>query len=153
MRSSLLTAQVFVRELALQRDQIAAATLERFRCADFLCGMLTPRPATTSRPKSCPTSASHCTVRRRHSSPADLAALIRLTPKAYGCEEERYTVPIEAVDTTRPKPSKHSTPLPSGAQSPVSVSGAARTATPVNPLAPRDWSAAIVRRSKAMHSR
>jgi len=33
-----------------------------------------------------------------------LHTLIKLTPKAYGCDEERYTVPIAAVDTHRPKP-------------------------------------------------
>lgn len=27
--------------------------------------------------------------------------VIKLTPKAYGCDEERFTLPIEAVDTTR----------------------------------------------------
>lgn len=27
--------------------------------------------------------------------------VIKLTPKAYGCDEERYELPIEAVDTTR----------------------------------------------------
>ncbi|EGG09789.1 uncharacterized protein MELLADRAFT_95280 [Melampsora larici-populina 98AG31] len=35
-----------------------------------------------------------------------LHTVIKLTPKAYGCDEERYSVPIEAVDTTRPKPVK-----------------------------------------------
>jgi len=33
-----------------------------------------------------------------------LHAIIKLTPKAYGCDEERFTVPIGAVDTHRPKP-------------------------------------------------
>ncbi|GAA5831646.1 hypothetical protein JCM5353_000991 [Sporobolomyces roseus] len=33
-----------------------------------------------------------------------LHTVIKLTPKAYGCDEERFTLPIEAVDTTRPKP-------------------------------------------------
>ena len=33
-----------------------------------------------------------------------LHTVIKLTPKAYGCDEERYTLPIEAVDTHRPKP-------------------------------------------------
>jgi 6-phosphofructo-2-kinase/fructose-2,6-biphosphatase 2 len=44
-------------------------------------------------------------------SPADLPytkiplhTVIKLTPKAYGCDEERYTLPIDAVDTHRPKP-------------------------------------------------
>lgn len=31
--------------------------------------------------------------------------MIKLTPKAYGCDEERYPLPIAAVDTHRPKPS------------------------------------------------
>jgi len=33
-----------------------------------------------------------------------LHTVIKLTPKAYGCDEERYTLPISAVDTHRPKP-------------------------------------------------
>ncbi|KIY72406.1 bifunctional 6-phosphofructo-2-kinase/fructose-2,6-bisphosphate 2-phosphatase [Cylindrobasidium torrendii FP15055 ss-10] len=33
-----------------------------------------------------------------------LHTLIKLTPKAYGCDEERYKAPIDAVDTHRPKP-------------------------------------------------
>ncbi|GAA6019623.1 hypothetical protein JCM11491_002829 [Sporobolomyces phaffii] len=33
-----------------------------------------------------------------------LHTVIKLTPKAYGCDEERFTLPIEAVDTTRPRP-------------------------------------------------
>jgi len=33
-----------------------------------------------------------------------LHTVIKLTPRAYGCEEERYTLPISAVDTHRPKP-------------------------------------------------
>lgn len=33
-----------------------------------------------------------------------LHTVIKLTPKAYGCDEERYKVPIQAVDTHRPKP-------------------------------------------------
>lgn len=35
-----------------------------------------------------------------------LHTVIKLTPKAYGCDEERFTLPIGAVDTTRPKPVK-----------------------------------------------
>lgn len=37
-----------------------------------------------------------------------LHTVIKLTPRAYGCEEERYTLDIDAVDTFRPKPAKHS---------------------------------------------
>ncbi|KDQ60547.1 hypothetical protein JAAARDRAFT_124427 [Jaapia argillacea MUCL 33604] len=33
-----------------------------------------------------------------------LHTLIKITPKAYGCDEERYALPIGAVDTHRPKP-------------------------------------------------
>ncbi|KAJ7116434.1 6-phosphofructo-2-kinase-domain-containing protein [Mycena epipterygia] len=33
-----------------------------------------------------------------------LHTVIKLTPKAYGCDEERYTLPITAVDTHRAKP-------------------------------------------------
>ncbi|KAG9040861.1 Fructose-2,6-bisphosphatase [Tulasnella sp. UAMH 9824] len=33
-----------------------------------------------------------------------LHTVIKLTPKAYGCDEERYKVPIQAVSTHRPKP-------------------------------------------------
>ncbi|GAA6061849.1 hypothetical protein JCM10212_000766 [Sporobolomyces blumeae] len=33
-----------------------------------------------------------------------LHTVIKLTPKAYGCDEERFTLPIDAVDTTRPRP-------------------------------------------------
>ncbi|KAL1947499.1 hypothetical protein VTO73DRAFT_13223 [Trametes versicolor] len=40
-----------------------------------------------------------------------LHTVIKLTPKAYGCDEERYTLPIGAVDTHRPKPK---VPPPSG---------------------------------------
>ena len=37
-----------------------------------------------------------------------LHTVIKLTPKAYGCDEVRYQLPIEAVDTHRPKPLKRS---------------------------------------------
>ncbi|KAG6813903.1 hypothetical protein H0H92_005752 [Tricholoma furcatifolium] len=33
-----------------------------------------------------------------------LHTVIKLTPRAYGCDEERYPLPIGAVDTHRPKP-------------------------------------------------
>ena len=33
-----------------------------------------------------------------------LHTVIKLVPKAFGCEESRYTIPIEAVDTFRPRP-------------------------------------------------
>ncbi|KAG0165825.1 Fructose-2,6-bisphosphatase [Apophysomyces sp. BC1034] len=37
--------------------------------------------------------------------------VIELTPKAYGCEEKRYKVDIEAVDTHRPKPTTVKKPV------------------------------------------
>lgn len=36
-----------------------------------------------------------------------LHTVIKLTPRAYGCDEERYPLPIAAVDTHRPKPKGH----------------------------------------------
>ncbi|KAL7418435.1 Fructose-2,6-bisphosphatase [Cryptotrichosporon argae] len=36
-----------------------------------------------------------------------LHTLIKITPMAYGCHEERFPLAIEAVDTHRPKPKKH----------------------------------------------
>ncbi|KAJ7733422.1 6-phosphofructo-2-kinase-domain-containing protein [Mycena maculata] len=39
-----------------------------------------------------------------------LHTVIKLTPKAYGCDEERYALPITAVDTHRAKP-KSAQPL------------------------------------------
>lgn len=39
-----------------------------------------------------------------------LHTLIRISPRAYGCEEERYPLPIAAVDTHRPKPAKFRKP-------------------------------------------
>ncbi|KAG9318270.1 bifunctional 6-phosphofructo-2-kinase fructose-2,6-bisphosphate 2-phosphatase [Chiua virens] len=41
-----------------------------------------------------------------------LHTVIKLTPKAYGCDEERYMLPIGAVDTHRPKPSGHQVEVP-----------------------------------------
>lgn len=35
-----------------------------------------------------------------------LHTLIKITPMAYGCHEERYPLPIAAVDTHRPKPAR-----------------------------------------------
>ncbi|KAF9507878.1 hypothetical protein BS47DRAFT_1488635 [Hydnum rufescens UP504] len=48
-----------------------------------------------------------------------LHTVIKLTPKAYGCDEERYQVPIGAVDTHRPKPKgaqAHEVKVPSTAR-------------------------------------
>ncbi|KAI6043095.1 bifunctional 6-phosphofructo-2-kinase fructose-2,6-bisphosphate 2-phosphatase [Pisolithus marmoratus] len=41
-----------------------------------------------------------------------LHTVIKLTPKAYGCDEERYILPIGAVDTHRPKPKAPQVQLP-----------------------------------------
>lgn len=35
-----------------------------------------------------------------------LHTVIELTPKAYGCDEKRFKVDIDAVDTHRPKPTR-----------------------------------------------
>ena len=35
-----------------------------------------------------------------------LHTVIQLTPKAYGCDEKRYALPIEAVDTHRERPAR-----------------------------------------------
>lgn len=35
-----------------------------------------------------------------------LHTIIKLTPKAYNCIEERFVVPVPAVDTFRPKKEK-----------------------------------------------
>lgn len=43
-----------------------------------------------------------------------LHTLIKISPRAYGCEEERFPLGIAAVDTHRPKPSKHQKAVPSG---------------------------------------
>ncbi|KAL1914487.1 uncharacterized protein VTP21DRAFT_8870 [Calcarisporiella thermophila] len=37
-----------------------------------------------------------------------LHTVIKITPRAYGCDEQRYRADIEAVDTYRPKPTKSS---------------------------------------------
>jgi 6-phosphofructo-2-kinase/fructose-2,6-biphosphatase 2 len=55
-----------------------------------------------------------------------LHTLIKITPLAYGCHEERYPLPIAAVDTHRPKPSKTQihTPQPGGIPPAPMASGA-----------------------------
>lgn len=55
-----------------------------------------------------------------------LHTLIKITPMAYGCHEERYPLPIAAVDTHRAKPSRKR----------VGSVGAA-DAVPTNPDEPR----------------
>ncbi|KAF9976663.1 Fructose-2,6-bisphosphatase [Actinomortierella ambigua] len=52
-----------------------------------------------------------------------LHTLIQLTPRAYMCEEKRYKVDIEAVDTHRPKPKKSK-------DSTTSAAGSAQSASP-----------------------
>jgi hypothetical protein len=47
-----------------------------------------------------------------------LHTLIKITPMAYGCHEERYTLPIEAVDTHRPKPAKKTGGIPPASADP-----------------------------------
>jgi 6-phosphofructo-2-kinase/fructose-2,6-biphosphatase 2 len=45
-----------------------------------------------------------------------LHTVIKLTPKAYGCDDERYTLPIQAVDTHRPKPKGMTSVIPTAAR-------------------------------------
>ncbi|KAG5337204.1 hypothetical protein C0989_010334 [Termitomyces sp. Mn162] len=40
-----------------------------------------------------------------------LHTVIKLTPRAYGCDEERYALPVGAVDTHRPKPKGAAEPV------------------------------------------
>lgn len=61
-----------------------------------------------------------------------LHTVIKLTPKAYGCDEERFTLPIQAVDTTRPKPVKAGHPQVSALARPVDDSPSPSTRPPVN---------------------
>jgi hypothetical protein len=53
-------------------------------------------------------SMSYCLPPNRTdlSDQVPLHTLIKLSPRAYGCEEERYPLPIAAVDTHRPKPNR-----------------------------------------------
>ncbi|KAI8391401.1 6-phosphofructo-2-kinase-domain-containing protein [Radiomyces spectabilis] len=75
-----------------------------------------------------------------------LHTVIELTPKAYGCEEKRYKVDIDAVDTHRPKP-VHSNSLRKNKSSDhlqvkTSTAGASGeivndSATPILPISPQ----------------
>ncbi|KAG0238656.1 Fructose-2,6-bisphosphatase [Actinomortierella wolfii] len=72
-----------------------------------------------------------------------LHTLIQLTPRAYMCEEKRFKVDIEAVDTHRPKPKKSkesATPAAAttsgSAPSPSSGTGGAPKTTPEKVIAP-----------------
>ncbi|CEP19410.1 hypothetical protein [Parasitella parasitica] len=79
-----------------------------------------------------------------------LHTVIELTPKAYGCDEKRYKVDIEAVDTHRPKPSKPSlkkksskldvNPTLNGTAS-LGASGEIvhDTGSPILPISPQLW--------------
>ncbi|KAE8231773.1 hypothetical protein CF326_g3200 [Tilletia indica] len=58
-----------------------------------------------------------------------LHTVIQLTPKAYGCDEKRFRLPIEAVDTHRPKPSAKNSPMPRAA-SPAEAEHASLRAPP-----------------------
>jgi 6-phosphofructo-2-kinase/fructose-2,6-biphosphatase 2 len=56
-----------------------------------------------------------------------LHTLIKITPMAYGCHEERYTLPIEAVDTHRPRPAKKTGAPPSAGGEAAPAHNAAST--------------------------
>jgi len=51
-----------------------------------------------------------------------LHTVIKLTPKAYGCDEERFKVPISAVDTHRAKPSAGAGLIASPVDAPLNTS-------------------------------
>lgn len=83
-----------------------------------------------------------------------LHTVIELTPKAYGCDEKRYKVDIDAVDTHRPKPTnKAHHPKQQDLLKPngVAVNGKKATAavgasgeivndgTPILPISPQLW--------------
>ena len=55
-----------------------------------------------------------------------LHTLIKITPMAYGCHEERYPLPIAAVDTHRPKPSRGQKDVTPESAEPASRGGPAR---------------------------
>jgi 6-phosphofructo-2-kinase/fructose-2,6-biphosphatase 2 len=60
-------------------------------------------------------------------SQVPLHTLIKITPMAYGCHEERYTLPIEAVDTHRPRPAKKTGAPPSAGGEEAAKHSAAST--------------------------
>lgn len=59
-----------------------------------------------------------------------LHTVIKLTPKAYGCDEERYALPIEAVDTHRARPERAAPREPSEPHDADSAALQAMTAPP-----------------------
>jgi hypothetical protein len=65
-----------------------------------------------------------------------LHTLIKLTPMAYGCEEERFSLEIPAVDTHRPKPAARKNSHDAVASAPVEESD---TATTTKPGVARDY--------------
>ncbi|GAN08544.1 fructose- -bisphosphatase protein [Mucor ambiguus] len=84
-----------------------------------------------------------------------LHTVIELTPKAYGCDEKRYKVDIEAVDTHRPKPKAGAAPTLKKKSSKLDVNGNATTngtaslgasgeivhdiGSPILPISPQLW--------------
>ncbi|PWN52469.1 bifunctional 6-phosphofructo-2-kinase/fructose-2,6-bisphosphate 2-phosphatase [Violaceomyces palustris] len=59
-----------------------------------------------------------------------LHTVIQLTPKAYGCDEKRFQLPIEAVDTHRPRPQKPDTFVPHPPSPPLDPNEEAATSPP-----------------------
>lgn len=73
-----------------------------------------------------------------------LHTVIELTPKAYGCDETRFKVDIEAVDTHRPKPlkkkiSKHDLSIGNGALLGASGEIVNDIGSPILPISPQLW--------------
>ncbi|UTT92439.1 hypothetical protein NDA17_003667 [Ustilago hordei] len=65
-----------------------------------------------------------------------LHTVIQLTPKAYGCDEKRFQLPIEAVDTHRPKPLRSELSDDHPPTPPLDPLEEAATSTPPSQLKP-----------------
>ncbi|PWY99762.1 putative FBP26-fructose-2,6-bisphosphatase [Testicularia cyperi] len=65
-----------------------------------------------------------------------LHTVIQLTPKAYGCDEKRFQLPIEAVDTHRPKPLRSELPDDQPPSPPLDPLEAAATSAPPSQVRP-----------------
>ncbi|CEI92106.1 Putative 6-phosphofructo-2-kinase/fructose-2, 6-biphosphatase [Rhizopus microsporus] len=66
-----------------------------------------------------------------------LHTVIELSPKAYGCEEKRYKVDIDAVDTHRPKPVKSKLSKQAQQEMKSGASGQKINNSPILPISPQ----------------
>lgn len=83
-----------------------------------------------------PELATHALIQRPFLQ-VPLHTLIKLTPMAYGCEEERFSLEIPAVDTHRPKPAARKNSHDAVASAPVEETDTATTTT--KPGVARDY--------------